>query len=84
MSDSTKALLEDKYGAAAGEPNGVVMRLLTPEEIDFVSGAGEHAMGFGSSYSQSGPGSFAQGVFSSYSQVHEGPGGGGEQEKKVE
>ncbi|PQZ84416.1 MULTISPECIES: hypothetical protein [unclassified Brevundimonas] len=72
MSKSLAAELENQYGAAASEsPNGVVMRLLTAEEIDFVSGAGEHAMGFGSSYAQSGPGSFAQGMFSSYAQKHE-------------
>jgi hypothetical protein len=72
MSKSLAAELENQYGAAGAEsPNGVVMRLLTAEEIDFVSGAGEHAMGFGSSYSQSGPGSFAQGMFSSYAQKHE-------------
>lgn len=71
MSKNLTAELEDQYGVAAEAQNGVVMRLLTSEEIDFVSGAGEHAMGFGSSYAQSGPGSFAQGMFSSYAQKHE-------------
>ncbi len=65
------AELQQMYGASSEDRNAVVMRLLTPEEIDFVSGAGEHAMGFGSSYNQSGPGSFAQGMFSSYAQKHE-------------
>ncbi|MDP3803484.1 MAG: hypothetical protein U1C74_32020 [Phenylobacterium sp.] len=65
------AELEQMYGASSEDRNAVVMRLLTPEEIDFVSGAGEHAMGFGSSYAQSGSGSFAQGMFSSYAQKHE-------------
>lgn len=71
MTKSLALELNEQYGAATETPNGVVMRLLTAEEIDFVSGAGEHAMGFGSSYSQTGDGSFAQGMFSSYAQKHE-------------
>lgn len=71
MSKNLTADLEAQYGAPSEVQNGVVMRLLTNEEIDFVSGAGEHAMGFGSSYAQSGEGTFAQGMFSNYAQKHE-------------
>ena len=65
--------VQDKFTDVGQEQNSLVMRLLTTEEIDFVAGGDTtHAMGLGSSYSQTG-GSFAQGAFSSYNQTYTAP-----------
>lgn len=58
----------------AGPRNAIVMRLLTPQEIDVVAGAG-HTQAPGSSYTQ-GPGTnYTQGPGTTYNQT--GGGGGG-------
>jgi hypothetical protein len=59
-------------GVEDGAPNEQVLRLLTPQEIDEVSGGG-HTQGIGSSYTQ-GPGTnYTQGPGTNYTQS----GGGG-------
>lgn len=56
-------------GGAEMEENPIVTRLLTPQEIDLVSGGHTtHAQGFASSYSQSPQTHYSQGAFSSYNQ----------------
>lgn len=74
----TKKIIEQSM-EALNEPssgqNRVVMRLLTPEEVDVVSGAG-HSQGAGSVYTQ-GPGTnYTQGPGTVYTQS--GGGGGHE------
>jgi|CXWL01.1.fsa_nt_gi hypothetical protein len=73
--DSTGRKADERAQGASA--NSIVMRLLTPEEIDFVSG-GAHTQGIGSNHTQ-GPGtSYSQGPATSYTQS--GGGGGGGQE----
>jgi hypothetical protein len=67
MTDSIKRKL-DALSVEPEEPNSIVMRLLTEEEIDMVAGGPSHTQAPFSSYTQTG-GNYTQDSFTSYSQT---------------